>query len=120
MKPRTKLQIPNPVNNVVNILQANAEFGDIQYHLNLRVAEHEGDMYYDFTNEKHQCIKISKNGSWQVLDQTPIPLFKRYNQIPQDLPFEGPIPEEEDALETFFQILQTSKTKKQNWLSRWR
>ena len=75
----TTERIPNTesVNNVVNLLQAKAEFGDIQYGLNLRVAEYDGDMYYDLTNERHQCIKISKNGSWEVLDQTPVPLVQK-------------------------------------------
>jgi hypothetical protein len=96
-----KVLNPETLNNVVNTLQANAELGDTQHSLFLRVAWHEGDLYYDLTNEKHQCIWISKNGSWQVLDQTPVPLFRRYNQNPQDLPFKEPLSEKEDALETF-------------------
>ncbi|HEY6536190.1 MAG TPA: hypothetical protein VIY08_10430 [Candidatus Nitrosocosmicus sp.] len=74
------------VNNVIYTLQAKAEFGDNKYDLSLRVAEYQGDFYYDLTDEKHRCIRISKDGTWQILDETPIPLFRRYNQIPQDLP----------------------------------
>lgn len=96
-----KILNPETINNVVNVMQAKAEFGDIQHSLNLRVAEHGGDLFYDLTNEKHQCIKIFKSGSWQILDQTPVPLFRRYNQIPQDLPSEEPSSEKENALETF-------------------
>jgi hypothetical protein len=60
-----------------------------------RVAEHDGDIYYDLTNERHQAIKISQNGSWEVIDKTPIPLFKRFNQTPQALPFAGPLSDDE-------------------------
>jgi hypothetical protein len=74
------------INNVLNLLQAKAEFGENQYKLSLRVAEHDGDFYYDLTNEKHQAIKIAKEGHWEIIDKTPVPLFKRYNQTSQDLP----------------------------------
>lgn len=74
-------------NNVIETLQAQAEFGKSKYDLSLRVAEYDGDFYYDLTDEKHRCIKISKNdGIWQVLDKTPIPLFRRHNQVSQDEP----------------------------------
>ena len=71
------------VKNVVNILQARAEFEGETHPLNLRVAWHKGDtIYYDLTNDSWQCVKITKDG-WKILDQTPIPMFTRYNQIPQ-------------------------------------
>ena len=44
---------PESINKIVNTLQAKAEFGDIQYTLSLRVAEYDGDLFYDLTNEKH-------------------------------------------------------------------
>ena len=91
-------------------IQAKAEFGDIQYHLNLRVAERDGDIYYDLTNGMHQAIKISQKGSWEVINKTQIPLFKRYNQTPQAPPFAGPLPDDEqDPLETFFSNLTNIK-----------
>jgi hypothetical protein len=75
-----------------------------------RVAEHDGDIYYDLTNERHQAIKISQNGSWEVIDKTPIPLFKRFNQTPQALPFAGPLSDDEqDPLDTFFSNLTNIK-----------
>ncbi|MDN5847023.1 MAG: hypothetical protein L0H53_12200 [Candidatus Nitrosocosmicus sp.] len=50
------------------------------------MAEYDGDFYYDLTDDKHRCIKISKReGNWQILDNTPVPLFRRYNQISQDI-----------------------------------
>jgi len=78
--------IPNTesINSLVNLLQAKAEFGKLQYNLYLRVAEYQGDFYYDLTDEKHRCIKISKErGSWEILNGPPIPLFRRYSQTAQ-------------------------------------
>ncbi len=79
------------INGVVQIIQAKAEFGETRYDLFLKVARYNGDLYYDLTNNKHQVIRIFINkekgiGEWEILDTTPVPLFRRYNQIPQDLP----------------------------------
>jgi hypothetical protein len=67
------------VKNVVGILQANAEYGGATFPLSLRVAWHNGDIYYDLTNDSWQCVKITKDG-WELLDKTPIPMFTRYSQ----------------------------------------
>jgi hypothetical protein len=105
-----KIATTESINNVVSIMQAKAEFGDIQYPLSLRVAEHDGDMYYDLTNERHQAIKISKEGIWEVIDKMPVPLFRRYNQTPQSLPFAPPLPgDEQGPLDTFFSNLTNIK-----------
>jgi len=110
------------LNNFIRTLQGQAEFGDLQYSLSLRVAEHDGDFYYDLTNKKHQCIKISKkDASWQLLDKTPVPLFKRYNQIPQDLPSTTLLAdnkEHEDPLEAFFSKLTNIKDQETKLLAK--
>jgi hypothetical protein len=98
------------ITNVVNILQAKAVFGDNQFSLSIRVAEYNSDFYYDLTNEKHQIVKINNEGNWQVIDRTPIPLFRWYNQIPQCLPHNEPIEvcdRHSNALETFLSKLTT-------------
>jgi hypothetical protein len=109
------------LNNVIRSLQGQAEFGDLQYSLSLRVAEHDGDFYYDLTNKKHPYIKISKkDASWQLIDKTPIPLFKRYNQIPQDLPsaFLADKKEHENPLEIFFSKLTNIKDPESKLLAK--
>ena len=101
------------LNNVINLLQSKAEFGNIRHTLSLRVAEYEGDLYYNLTDEKHRGIKISQEGNWQVIDKTPVPLFKRYNQIPQILPFSDSLSDrEQDPLETFISKLTNIKDEK--------
>ncbi|KAA2282968.1 hypothetical protein [Candidatus Nitrosocosmicus sp. SS] len=79
------------IKDVSQILQAKAEFGGTKYDLFLKVAKYNDDLYYDLTNDKHQSIRIFKNkekgiAEWEILDKTPVPLFRRYNQIPQVLP----------------------------------
>lgn len=79
------------INSVVQMLQAKAEFGDLTYNLFLKVAKYDDVLYYDLTDAKHRAIGIFKNrekglAEWNILDKTPVPLFRRYNQIPQVLP----------------------------------
>lgn len=81
-------QLPNreAINSVSQVIQAKAEFGNVRYSLSLRVAEYEGDIYYDIVDSNRRCIKISKKGkSFEILNQTPVPLFRRYNQTEQDV-----------------------------------
>jgi hypothetical protein len=109
------------INSITRTLQAKAEFGDKQFNLSLRVAEYGGDFYYDLTNEKHQCVRISKEGKWEVLDQTPVPLFRRYNQSPQDLPDHSLTEHDEqnkDPLEAFFSKLTNIKDSQTKLLAK--
>jgi hypothetical protein len=114
-----KVLNPETLNNVVNTLQANAELGDVQYSLNLRVAWHDGDLYYDLTNEKHQCIRISKNGSWKVLDQHQFPFSEGTTRIRRTCPSKSPYQKRKTLSKPLSQDLQTSKTVRQSWSSRW-
>jgi hypothetical protein len=74
--------------SAVSVLRARAEYEGQTVPLSLRVAWHNnGDIYYDMTNSKWQCVRITKDG-WQLIDscELPTPLFKRYNQIAQVTP----------------------------------
>jgi hypothetical protein len=52
------------------------------------------------TDDKWQCVKISKNG-WELLDKTPIPMFTRYKQTSQAEPDRN---YQEDILDRFLQL----------------
>jgi hypothetical protein len=73
------------VTNAVQVLQAKAEYNGETYPLSVRVASYNGAFFYDLTNPKWQCIKITKQ-DWELVDKTPVPLFTRYNQTPQVQP----------------------------------
>jgi hypothetical protein len=67
------------------VLQAKAEYDGETYPLSVRVASYNGSFFYDLTNPKWECIQITKQG-WQVIDDTPVPLFTRFNQTAQVQP----------------------------------
>jgi hypothetical protein len=100
--------------NAIHVLQAKAEHEGQTIHLSLRVAWHGGDIYYDMTNEKWQCIKISK-GHWQPLqsNEIPVPMFMRYNQTTQVHPNQN---YEKDIMDKFLQMLTNVKDDKNKLL----
>jgi hypothetical protein len=70
------------ITNAIQVIQAKAEYEGQTIPLSLRVALHNGDIYYDLSNDKWQCVRISQEG-WEVVNRAPVPMFVRYNQIPQ-------------------------------------
>src|SRR5215207_7828663 len=47
----------------------------------IRAAWNNDNIYYDMSNQRWQCVKISEQG-WEIAN-TPGPMFIRYNQTPQ-------------------------------------
>jgi hypothetical protein len=77
--------VPNKeaVNNAIQILEATATFQGETIPLSLRVAWNDnGNITYDMTNSKWQCLKISIDG-WEIVNDSPRPIFVRHNQIAQ-------------------------------------
>ena len=75
------------INNVVQILHTSAEYEGKTIPLHLRAAwsntETKDTIYYDLTDEKRRCVKITKDG-WKIVDNQLEVLFKRYkNQLSQ-------------------------------------
>ena len=70
------------------MIEAKALFDGPEIKLNLRVAEHDGALWYDLANEAWQAVKITPDG-WEVVDNPPI-LFRRFkNTAAQVLPQRG-------------------------------
>jgi hypothetical protein len=92
-------KVPNieSINNAVLVLRGNTEHRGETFPLSLRVAWDNGDIYYDLTNSKWQCIKATKEG-WRLIDShlLPRPLFKRHNQTAQVIPVREYEPEIKD------------------------
>lgn len=75
------------INNVVQILHTSAEYEGKTIPVHLRGAwsntETKDTIYYDLTDEKRRCVKITKDG-WKIVDNQLEVLFKRYkNQLSQ-------------------------------------
>ena len=72
------------LNSVVHHLQADAEFDGKTIPLHLRTAWSNPDtkdaIYYDMSDEKRRCIKVTKDG-WKIVDNQIEVLFKRYNHL---------------------------------------
>jgi hypothetical protein len=88
------------INNAIQVIQAKAEYEGHTIPLSLRVAWHQGDIYCDLSNDKWQCVRVSPNG-WEIVDNTPGPMFVRYNQIPQADPDRK---YEQDVFDKFLQL----------------
>ncbi len=76
------------IRQALNVIEAKAVFDGPEIKLNLRVAEHEGALWYDPANDAWQAVKITPDG-WEIVDNPPI-LFRRYkNTAAQVLPQRG-------------------------------
>ncbi|HSF49642.1 MAG TPA: primase alpha helix C-terminal domain-containing protein, partial [Nitrososphaeraceae archaeon] len=76
------------INNAKMTLGANAVFKSQTIPLHLRIAwsnpETKDSIYYDMTDEKSRCIKITKGESWKIVENQIEVLFKRFgHQSPQ-------------------------------------
>jgi hypothetical protein len=88
------------VSNAVQVLQARAEYRGDTIPLAMRVAWYRDNIYYDLTNAKWQSVKIT-NESWSISNETPTPLFMRYNQVAQVQPSRDYEP---DVFDRFIQL----------------
>lgn len=78
-----KVASQEAINDTIRLLQAETLFEDNNtIPLNLRVALKDGTFYIDMTDDKYRSIKMTKDTSWKIVNDTP-PLFIRYNQKPQ-------------------------------------
>lgn len=65
------------INAAKNVLIARAFLESLTHELHNRVAWHDGVLYYDLSDENNRAVRIDSEG-WEIVERTPIPLFKRY------------------------------------------
>jgi hypothetical protein len=75
------------VSAAVNLIEAQALFQGEQHKINVRVAEHEGNIYLDLCNESWQVVEVTPSG-WQVIDESPV----RFRRSRGALPLPTPVP----------------------------
>ena len=88
-----RIAITESINSAVSQLEAKAFYEGPTIALHLRVAWGNPDttdtIYYDLTDEKNRCIKITKDG-WKIVENQTDVLFRRYdNLIPQVEPIKA-------------------------------
>ena len=76
------------INNAIRTIKAKAIFEGQTIPLHLKVAwaneTNKDDIYYDLSDEKRRCIKITKSSGWKIMNNQIEVLFKRYgHQAPQ-------------------------------------
>ncbi|MDY6797013.1 MAG: hypothetical protein SWK76_17280 [Actinomycetota bacterium] len=72
----------NALKQALNMLEAEATFSEKKEEVHLRVAWHDGVLYYDLADKEHRVVKISEDG-WKIVNSCPV-LFTRYsNTAPQ-------------------------------------
>lgn len=76
------------IRQALNVIEAKAVFDGQKIKLNLRVAEHDGALWYDLADGAWRAVKITPDG-WEVVDNSPI-LFRRFkNTAAQVMPKRG-------------------------------
>ncbi|OPX91157.1 MAG: hypothetical protein A4E53_00749 [Pelotomaculum sp. PtaB.Bin104] len=64
------------IGQALNVLEAKAVFDGPEHVLSLRVAEHDGCIWYDLGDEKWRAVKITAGG-WEIVNSPPI-IFRRF------------------------------------------
>jgi hypothetical protein len=79
-----KIANTEAINNVVSQLEAKAFYEGPTIPLHLRVAWNNPDtteaIYYDLSDEKNRCIKVTREG-WQIVENQTDVLFRRYDHL---------------------------------------
>jgi len=99
------------IKSAISVLTAKALFDGKRYNLHNRVAEYDGNHYYDLCNGG-KLVRINNEG-WEILDKAPIPLFKKYeHQKPSFMPLrqEPRTPKElREGIEEFLEFINHDK-----------
>ena len=69
-------------------LEAEAQFGDVEQRVHLRVAEHDGRIYLDLCDAEWRVVEITPNG-WRVADDPPIRFCRTPGMLSLPLPERG-------------------------------
>jgi hypothetical protein len=59
------------INEAISVLIGKARFGAHEHRVHVRIAEHEGCMYFDLADESWRSVKISPEG-WEVVATPPV------------------------------------------------
>ena len=76
------------VSAAANLIEAQALFQGEVHLINVRVAEHEGNIYIDLCNESWQVVEVTSSG-WQVIDESPVRFRRSKAMLPLPTPAIG-------------------------------
>ena len=100
------------VGNALGVLEGLAVFEGSEHALSVRVARHEGAIWYDLGDAQWRAVRIDARG-WEVVDSPP-PIFRRYaHQQAQVVPVPGG---DLNRLFDFLNVHPASRTLLACWL----
>jgi hypothetical protein len=79
---------PAALNAALNALEAQAQFDGPQRKVSLRLAEQDGLIYLDLTDEFWRCVEIGANG-WRIAEDPPVRFRRSAGMQPLPLPLRG-------------------------------
>lgn len=99
-----KIVSPESIHTAISLLEAKATFEGQTIPLHLRIAwsnnETKDSIYYDLTDLKRRCIKITKDNGWAIVDNQLDVLFRRYKHLsPQIEPIKKTLSDNRDGID---------------------
>ncbi|MBM9512007.1 hypothetical protein [Desulfogranum marinum] len=79
-----KIPQQNHIKSIIILLELEALEG-VEREANIRIAQHEGDIYLDLANSANEQVKISKNG-WEIIHASQSPVYFTRPAKMQSLP----------------------------------
>ena len=79
---------PAALNAALNVLEAQAQFDGPQRNVSVRLAEQDGLIYLDLTDEFWSCVEIGPNG-WRIAEDSPVRFRRSAGMQPLPLPVRG-------------------------------
>lgn len=94
------------LSSALNTISAKAWKSDQKHKLHVRVAWHDGSIFYDLANDKWQAVRVYPGG-WEIVDEPPI-LFRRFSHMDAQS-----TPDPEGEAKKILQFVNIGGTKKE-------
>lgn len=74
-----------PLQDVLGVLEAKAQFDSPEHPVHVRVAEHDGAIYIDLSSNQWEAVKITPEG-WEVVSDPPVHFRRPRGMLPLPVP----------------------------------
>jgi hypothetical protein len=94
-----------PMQSVIGVLEAKAQFDAPKREVHVRVAEHNGCIYIDLADKEWRAVEIRPEG-WTIVDRPPVRFRRAKGMLPLAMPLRGG---RIDALRKFLNVKNDSE-----------
>jgi hypothetical protein len=77
-----------PMNSVLGVLEAKAQFDAPKHEVHMRIAEHGGCIYIDLSDKEWRAVKISADG-WTIVERPPVRFRRAKGMLSLPVPLSG-------------------------------